>query len=85
MGLRDPPFGPHVEGVCLRKSTKFVYHPRVTILSPHLTEIIPLHDHLWQPQKQEQTHLHVTVQPEQSKDRTTGSSEYVVAIDFFAK
>ena len=38
-----------------------MYYPRVTVLSPHLTEIIPLHDHLWQPQKQVQTHLHVTV------------------------
>ena len=51
-GLRDPPFWPHVGGRCPRKSTKFMYYPSVTILSPHLTEIIPRHDHLWQPQKQ---------------------------------
>ena len=38
-----------------------MYYPRVTIVSPHLTQIIPLQDHIWQPQKQVQTHLHVTV------------------------
>ena len=32
-----------------------MHYPRVTILSPHLTEIVPLHGHLWQPQKQVQT------------------------------
>ena len=60
-GLRNSPFWPHVGGVCPRKSTKFMYYPRVTILHPHLTEIIPLHEHLCQTQKQLQTHLHVTV------------------------
>ena len=44
-GLRDPPWRPHVGGVCPRKTTKFMYYPRVTIISPHLNEIIPLHDH----------------------------------------
>ena len=60
-GLRDHPYLPHVGGVCPRKSTKIMYYPRVTILSPHLTKIILLHDHVWQPQKQVQTHGDVTV------------------------
>ena len=47
-------------GVFPRECTKFMYYPRVIVLSLHLAEIIPLHDQLWQPQKQVQTHLHVT-------------------------
>ena len=73
---RSPLWTTYWGGVCPRKSTKFTYYPRVTINSPNLTEIIPLHDHLWQPQRQVQTHVHVIVQqPEQSKGQTTGSCE----------
>ena len=53
---------------------------RVTILYPHLTEIIPLHERFWQPQQQVQTHAHVTVQqPEQSKGGTTGEQPAVAS------
>ena len=61
-GLRDPPFWPRVGGACPRKSSDFVHYPSVTSISPHLTEIIPLHYHLRQPRNQAQTNLHVTVQ-----------------------
>ena len=76
-GLRDPSFSPHVGGICSRKSSKCEY-----VLPPrdhHLPQLDRNHTpryHLWQPQKQVQTHLHVTVQqPEQPKGRTTGSCE----------
>ena len=66
-----------------------MYYPRVTILSPHLTEIIPLHDHLWQLQKQIQTHLPVTVynSPNSPKAEKPANNRQlqVVAIDFFGK
>ena len=53
-----------------------MYSPPLTINYPNLTEIIPLYDHLWQPPKQVQTHVHVTVQQlEQSKRRTTRSCD----------
>ena len=85
----SPPFGPEVGGVCPRKSTAFFYFPRVTILSPHLTEIISLHDHLWQPHKQLQTHLHVTVYNSPNSPRAEQPANNrqlrVVAIDFFGK
>ena len=60
-----------------------MYYPRVTVLSPHLTEIIPLHDHSLQPQKQVQTHLHSTrhriQQPEQPKGGKTGAQPAVAS------
>ena len=69
-----PHFDHMLGGYAPANQLKFMYYPRVTIISPYLTEIIPLHDHLWQPQKQAQTHLHVTVQqPEQPKGRTTAA------------
>ena len=79
-GLRDPTFWPHAGEVCPRKSTKFIYYPRVTILSPHLTEIIPLHDHLWQPPKRYKhiyTSPYTTARTAQGSNnrRTTGSWE----------
>ena len=66
------------------------YYPRVTILSPHLTEIIPLYDHLRQPQKQVQTHhLLVTVcnSPNSPRAEQPANNRQlrVVAIDFFWK
>ena len=87
-GLRGPPFlTTWWVGVCPPKIYKIYvlpprdhpfppcYHPFPLRDHPslHLTEIIPLYDHLWQHQKQVQTHLHVTVQ--QPEGRTTGSCE----------
>ena len=66
---------------------KFTYYPRVTVLSPRLTEIIPLHDHLWQPQQQVRTHLHVTVHPNSPRAEQPANNWQLraVAIDFFGK
>ena len=72
-----------------QKSTKFMYYLRVTVLSPQLTEIMPLHDHLWQPQKQAQTHLHVTAYNSLNGPRAEQPAKnlqlQLVAIDFFGK
>ena len=59
-----------------------MYYPRVTIISPHLTEIIPLREHLWQPQTQVQTHhLHVTVQqPEQPAVASSSGDRFLQEI-----
>ena len=88
-GLREPPFWPRVGETCPRKSTTFIYYPRVNVLSPHLTGIIPLHDHLRQPQKQAQTHLPVTVYNSSNKPRAEQPANNrqmrVVVIDFFGK
>ena len=86
-GGRDPPFWSHVGGVCPGKSTKFMYYPRLTILSPHLTEIITLHDHVWQPPKQVQTQL---ISTHHATTAWTAQGPHnrqlrVVAIDFFGK
>ena len=82
-GLTDPPFDYMSGGVCPRKSNKCMYYPRVTINSPRLTEIIPLHDHLWRPQKQVQTH---TCTRRRTTSRTVEGPNNrqlrVVAIDF---
>ena len=81
-GLTHPPFWPHVGGICPRKSTKFMYYPRVTVLSPHLTEIIPLHDHFYGSPKSRYKHMytspHTTARTAQGRNnrRTTGSCEY---------
>ena len=83
---RDPPFWPHVGGVCPRKSTTYMYYPRLTIISLHLTELISLHDHLlWQPEEQ--------VQYTSTRHGTTARTAQgpnnrqlrVVAIDFSGK
>ena len=66
-----------------------MYYPRVAALSAHFTEIIPLHDHSWQPQKQVQTHLHLTVYNSLNSPRAEQPANSrqlrVVAIDFFGK
>ena len=76
-------------GVYPRKSTECIHCPRVTAPSSHLTEIIPLHDHLCQPQKQVQRHLLVTVynRPDCPRAEQPANKRQlrVVAIDFFGK
>ena len=66
-----------------------MHYLRATTPSPNLTEIIPLHDHSWQPQKQVQTHLHLTVYNSLNSPRAEQLANNrrlrVVAIDFYGK
>ena len=53
-----------------------MYYLRMTIFSPHLTEIVPIHDRWGQPQKQVRIHIHVAVQqPEQPKGGSSSSRD----------
>ena len=57
-----------------------MHYLRATIPSPDLTEIIPLHDHLWQPQQQIQhTCTRHRTTPEQPKGGTTGEQPAVAS------
>ena len=86
-GLRDiPPFYHMLGAYAPANLLNLCISLRVTILYPHLTEIIPLHYHIGQPPKQVQTHL-------SARHRTTARTAQgpnnrqlrVVAIDFFGK
>ena len=77
MGLRDPPYRPHGGWVCPRKSTNFIYYPRVTVLLSHLTEIIPL---MTAPKAGTNTSIRYRIrQPEQPKGGTTGKQPAVAS------
>ena len=83
-GLRDSPFSPHVGGVCPRKSAKFVYHPRVVIMSLHLTDIIPLHDTYSSPRGS--NHIYTSRYSSPNIPRAEQPRQLrVVAIDIFGK
>ena len=89
-GLRYPPCWPYVGGVCPHKSTKLIYYPRVTIISPHLTDLIPLlYDHLYYVKygspKSRYKHIFTSTARTARKGRTTGRKLLVLAIDFFGK